>query len=72
MFYGCAYDQVFQKYKKLYRIFIQKLKKNVFVCIFGFNNQFIKIMRTMLIFQKKIILFSVNIRNYELIRKTYF
>jgi len=41
---------------------------------FGFNNQFIKVMRTWPIFQKKskkIILFSVNIQDYEFIRKTY-
>jgi len=60
---------------KNYIVFSYKnSKKNVFACIFGFNNQFIKIMRTMPIFQKlkKIILFSVNIRNYELIRKIYF
>jgi hypothetical protein len=40
---------------------------------FGFNNQFIKVMRTWPKFQKfqKIILFSFNIRDYEFIRKTY-
>jgi len=40
---------------------------------FGFNNQFIKVMRTRLIFQKypKNILFSFNIWDYEFIRKMY-
>ena len=38
---------------------------------FDFNNQFIKVMRTGPIFQKKSILFSFNIKDYTLIRKTY-
>jgi hypothetical protein len=41
---------------------------------FGFNNQFIKVMRTWPIFQKSKknnILFSVNVWDYEFIRKTY-
>jgi hypothetical protein len=41
---------------------------------FGFNNQFIKIMRTSQYFKnsKKIILFSFNIWGYDLISKMYF
>jgi hypothetical protein len=42
---------------------------------FGFNNQFIKVTRTWPIFQKiqkNIFLFSFNIKDYELTRKTYF
>jgi hypothetical protein len=41
---------------------------------FGFNNQFIKVMRTRPIFQKypKNILFSFTIWDYEFIRKAYF
>jgi hypothetical protein len=40
---------------------------------FGFNNQFIKAMRTRLIFQKypKNIFFSFTIWDYEFIRKAY-
>jgi len=41
---------------------------------FDFNNQFIKVTRTgqyFKIFKKKIILFSFNIQDYDLIRKTY-
>ena len=47
---------------KAYCIFIQqrKFQKYVLACIFGFNNQFIKVTRTRPIFQnfqKKLILF---------------
>ena len=41
---------------------------------FGFNNQFIKIKRTLAKIsknKKKIILFAFSIRDYEFIRKTY-
>jgi hypothetical protein len=40
---------------------------------FGFNNQFIKVTRTMLIFQKfqKNHIFSFSIWGYDLIRKMY-
>jgi len=49
----------------------------IYICYFsmhfGFNNQFIKVMRTWPIFQKKskIFLFCFNIWDYEFIRKTY-
>jgi len=46
-----AYGQVFLK--KSYRIFIQQKFKIYFSMYFGFNNQFIKAMRTRPIFQKK-------------------
>jgi len=51
-----------------------KTSKNIcFSMHFAFNNQFIKVMRTRLIFQKypKNILFSFSIWDYEFIRKTY-
>jgi hypothetical protein len=41
---------------------------------FGFNNQFIKVTRSMPIFQnfkKKSFCFFFNIKDYELIRKIY-
>jgi hypothetical protein len=66
------------KLKKLIFYFhtTKKTSKKIkcFSMHFGFNNQFIKVMRTWPIFQKKskkFILFSVNIRDYEFIRKTY-
>jgi hypothetical protein len=71
-----AYGQVSQRLKKKsYHIFIQKNSKKYMVTMhFGFNNQFIKVMRTRPIFQKypKNILFSFTIWDYEFIRKAYF
>jgi hypothetical protein len=65
------------KAKKTHVLFFiqqRKLKKNYYFSIhFGFNNQFIKVMRTWPIFQKikKNILFCFNVWDYEFIRKTY-
>ena len=51
-----------------------KNKKYVLARIFGFNNHFIKVTRTWLIFQnfQKTTLFYFNIRGYELVRTMYF
>jgi hypothetical protein len=63
------------KKKKNHIVFsYNKTSKNIcFSMHFAFNNQFIKVMRTRLIFQKypKNILFSFSIWDYEFIRKTY-
>jgi hypothetical protein len=63
------------KTKKSYFIFIQqrKLKQIYYFSMhFGFNNQFIKVMRTLAnISKKKNILFCFNVWDYEFIRKMY-
>ena len=46
-----AYSQFLKAYKNIYHIFRKQKSKNVLTCIFGFNNQFIKVMRTRPIFQ---------------------
>jgi hypothetical protein len=54
--------------------FIHQKKKQCFIMHFGFNNQFIKVKRTLAKISKtnkNFILFCFNIRNYEFIRKTY-
>jgi len=54
-----------ENFKKIYIYFIMH---------FGFNNQFIKVMKTLANISKKIkknILFCFNIGDYEFIRKTY-
>jgi len=61
------------KAKKSYRIFYHTLKK-CFSMHFDFNNQFIKVKRTLANISKnikKIFLFGFNTRDYEFIRKTY-
>jgi hypothetical protein len=40
------------KYKNFHIMFSHNKNKHVLACIFGFNNQFIKVMRTRPIFQK--------------------
>jgi hypothetical protein len=64
-FIWCAFSQVSQKIKVIFClnkykniwydltffIYTQKLKKNIYVYIFGFNNQFIEHERTCPIFQ---------------------
>ena len=46
-----AYDQVSQRVKKIISYFHTiKIQKYVLACIIDFNNHFIKVMRTMLIF----------------------
>jgi hypothetical protein len=52
IFLFVAYDQIFQKYKKSYRlVFLYKNSKYIFACILRFNNQFTKSMRVWQIFQ---------------------
>jgi len=67
MFCFHAYGQVSLKKQ----IILHLEKKKSLACIFGFNNQFIKVTRTDQYFKnsKKIIFF--NIWGYDLIRKTY-
>jgi len=62
--------------KKNHIIFLYRKHKNSKICFsmyFGFNNKFIKGMRTRPIFQKfqKNILFSFSFWDYKFIRKTY-
>ena len=53
MFFFHAYGQVSLKIKnKKIILYLQKKKKQGFSMHFGFNNQFIKVMRTRPIFQK--------------------
>jgi hypothetical protein len=64
------------KKKKTKHYIIFSYNKNSKICFsmyFGFNNQFIKVMRTKPIFQKipKKNLFSFSICDHEFIRKTY-
>jgi len=64
------------KAKKLMFYFLynkenSKKKYYYFSIHFGFNNQFIEVMRTWPIFQKKNIVFCFNVWDYEFIRKTY-
>ena len=47
------YTAKFLKEKKIYHIFIKK-SKICFSMHFDFNNQFIKVMRTWLVFQKNL------------------
>jgi hypothetical protein len=51
----------------------ENFQKICFSMYFGFNNQFIKVMRIWPIFQKfqKNILFCFSIRDYKFIRKMY-
>jgi hypothetical protein len=65
------------KTKKSCRIFIQQRKlqkKNYFSMHFGFNNRFIKVMRTLANISKNKnksnILFCFNVWDYKFIRKT--
>jgi len=51
------YTAKFLKEKKIYHIFIKKKEKKSKICFsmhFDFNNQFIKVMRTWLVFQKNL------------------
>ena len=57
------------KFLKTKIFFYTTKKTKKYICYFsmhfGFNNQFIKVMRTWPIFQKKNILFCFNVWDYE-------